>query len=278
MRIAIVLLPILIFMFMFLAFVFSRHLDMNVIFRKIEGMNKKFPQNNQKPKFYEDLKLLMEHEGGIEIFRVKIKSVENILVLRILTASAFFIVLNLLGIMLSQNLLLWSLMGAAVMFFLPVAMIKGLIDRKAKSILFELPDVIEIISSLIKAGLTLDECINYVSKNYKGSISDLFALFEIKKLEGHTRSEAFKIISRLSFCNDFKTVIKIMAQSEEIGNPIAEVLNNLSKSLRDNQRDQLKIKAERLESNLVLIIFIFLFIPMLMIFLLPVLPQLKLLF
>jgi len=56
------------------------------------------------------------------------------------------------------------------------------------------------------------------------------------------------------------------------------VLNNLSRSFRDNQRDQLKIRAERIESNLILVIFIFLFIPMLMIFLLPVLPQLRLLF
>jgi len=278
MQIAITLLSILIFTFMFLTFLFSRQLNMHIIFRKIEGINKNFSANYGKPKFYEDLQLLMEHENGIEVFRIKIKSIENILVLRILLSSAFFIFLNLLGVVLHQNLLVWSLLGSIIMFFLPVTVIRGLLESKQKTILFELPDIVEIISSLIKAGLTLDESINYISKNYKGEISNLFSLFQIKKLEGYTRAEAFKIISRLSFCNDFKIVLKVMAQSEDIGNPIAEVLNNLSRSLRSNQRDQLKIRAERIESNLVLVIFIFLFIPMLMLFLLPVLPQIKLLF
>jgi len=48
--------------------------------------------------------------------------------------------------------------------------------------------------------------------------------------------------------------------------------------MRTNQRDLLKIRSERLESNLVLVIFIFMFIPMIFLFLLPVLPQLKMFF
>ncbi len=278
MQISIVFLSMLIFIFIFLSFIFSRHLNMGILFRKINKINKKIPVYYRKPNFYEDLKLSIQHEGFINIMGIKIKSIEYILVLRILFASIFFILLNLTGIMLYRNLLHWSLLGSAIMFFLPLATIKGFIERKAKLVNVELPDIIEIISSLIKAGLTLDESLNYISKNYKGEISNLFALFQIKKMEGYTRIEAFKIIARLSFSNDFKTTIKILAQSGDIGNPIAEVLSNLARTLRNSQRDQLKIRAERIESNLVLVIFIFLFIPMLMIFLLPVLPQIKLLF
>ncbi len=277
MKLAIVILSVLLFVFVVMVLVFSRHVNMAVLSRKIQSISRKFP-DSQKPKQDEDLQLWLKHQGPLKILGVPIKNVEHILVVRILLASAFFIVLNLLGLLLVRNLIIWSLLASGVAFFLPTAMMKGFKDRQSKSILYELPDMIEILSSLIKAGLTLDEAIAYISRNYKGHISRLFALFGVKKLEGHTRDEAFMIISRLSFCPDFKTTIKIMAQSEHIGNPIAEVLNNLSRSFRDNQRDQLKIRAERIESNLILVIFIFLFIPMLMIFLLPVLPQLRLLF
>jgi len=73
-------------------------------------------------------------------------------------------------------------------------------------------------------------------------------------------------------------VIKILVQAEMIGNPISGVLKDISRVIRTNQRDLLKIRSERLESNLVLVVFIFMFIPMLFLFLLPVLPQLKMFF
>ena len=134
------------------------------------------------------------------------------------------------------------------------------------------------MSSLIKAGLNLDESINYISTNYKGEVSKLFAIAQLRVLEGISKKEAYHKIAKLSFCNDFKTIIKILIQSEMIGNPIKDVLKGLSKAMRDNQRDQLKMRAEKLEGNLILIIFIFMFIPMIFLFLLPVLPQLKMLF
>jgi len=95
---------------------------------------------------------------------------------------------------------------------------------------------------------------------------------------GYGKKEAYYNIARLSFCNDFKTVIKILIQSDIVGNPIKDVLKDLSRVIRNNQRDLIKMKAERLESNLVIVIFIFIFIPMLLLFLLPVFPQLKMLF
>jgi hypothetical protein len=48
--------------------------------------------------------------------------------------------------------------------------------------------------------------------------------------------------------------------------------------MRENQRDFLKMKAEKLESNLIIVIFIFIFIPVIALFLIPVIPQLQILF
>ena len=131
---------------------------------------------------------------------------------------------------------------------------------------------------MIKAGLGLDEAIRYISNNYKGEISKLFKSVQIKTLEGCSKKDAYYSIAKLSFCNDFKTVVKILIQSDIVGNPIKDVLRDLSKVIRNNQKDLLKMRAERLEGNLIIVIFVFIFIPMLFLFLLPVFPQLKMLF
>jgi len=134
------------------------------------------------------------------------------------------------------------------------------------------------LSSLIKAGLSLDESLSYISENYKCEISKLFRLIQVKIFEGYNKNDAYYIASKLSFCNDFKTVIKILIQAEVIGNPISKVLKDMSRVIRDSQRDLLKVKSERLESNLVIIVFVFMFIPTILLFLLPVIPQLEFLF
>ena len=182
------------------------------------------------------------------------------------------------GFLLDKNFILYSFIGAIIVYFLVLEISRSQISLKSKKILDELPDIVDVLSSLIKAGLDLNEALNYISDNYKGEISKLFRLARMKIFEGYTKKDAFYLIAKLSFCNDFKTLIKILVQAEMIGNPINKVLKDISKVIRTNQRDLLKIRAERLEGNLVIVVFIFMFIPMIFLFLLPVLPQLKMLF
>ncbi|MDZ7837498.1 MAG: type II secretion system F family protein [Actinomycetota bacterium] len=94
-------------------------------------------------------------------------------------------------------------------------------------------------------------------KIIQGKYSNLFKLYQVRILEGYTRSEAFTVVGKLSFCDEFKTFLRVIEHSENIGNPVADALKNLSNSFRNNQRDKLKIKAEKIESNLMLVIFIF---------------------
>ena len=103
-------------------------------------------------------------------------------------------------------------------------------------------------------------------------------MLHAKILEGRSKPEAFNIIARLSFCSEFKNLIKVLAQSEIIGNPVKDILKDLSRVMRENQRNFLKMKAEKLESNLMIVIFIFIFIPVIALFLIPVIPQLQIFF
>ncbi|MGM0368514.1 MAG: type II secretion system F family protein [Actinomycetota bacterium] len=265
--------------FAIILFNYIRNLNLENIANRIERFNSNiFGKKVKKTKFIKEIEFMIQEEGTIDLGFLKIKSVENILMARIVIAGMFFIGFNIFGLAVSKNLLIYSIIGSAILYFIPVIILKRKIEDRKERINSELPDTLDIISSLVKAGLTLDESLNYVSEKRNGRIADLFNIYQIKKLEGYPKGEAFKIIARLSFSHEFKAAIKILSQSDKIGNPIGEVLKGLSRSIRDNHRDQLKIKAERLEGNLILVTFIFIFIPMLLIFLLPVYPQLKILF
>ncbi len=249
-----------------------------LVLEKIEKHASSFLHKGNRSNKSKDIKLLFDENKIISIFGVKIKSIEGLFLFRTIISLSFLIFFNIFGILFNKNFIFYSIIGAIIFYFLPIEIIKGKINSIRKKISGELPELLDILSSLIKAGLNLDEAINYISINYKGEASRLFAIAQLSVLEGASKKEAYHKIVQLSFCNDFKTIIKILIQSEMIGNPINDVLKDLSKAMRDDQRDKLKMRAEKLEGNLILIIFIFMFIPMIFLFLLPVLPQLKMLF
>ena len=225
--------------------------------------------------FTSKLKLLFESRSRMNILSFRIKTIEEFFVFKIILSVSGFLLVLVGGFFLSANLLLYAVLTAAVFYLLPSEIVKGKIKNISKKTLIELPEIIDLMASLIKAGLTIDETIVYIFKNLSGEIPGLFKIYNIKILEGATRKEAFDYIGKMSYCAEFYSFIKVIHQSEIIGNPIKEVLKDLSRVYRNNQRDNLKMRAEKLESNLILVIFIFIFIPMLLIFLIPVLPQLK---
>lgn len=225
--------------------------------------------------FTENLKLLVEAKGFVKVLGIRIRNAEELFQFRLMLSASFFLILFAAGFIAGENLILYCALLGLVLFFLPAEILKGSIAKKARKILGELPDTIDMMASLLKAGLTLDESMMYIIRNLKGEIPGLFSLCHTKMLDGCSRAEAYDIAGRLSFCYEFRSFVKVLYQSEIIGNPVSEVLKDLSRVYRNNQRDFLKIRAEKLESNLIIVIFMFIFIPMLALFLIPVLPQIK---
>jgi tight adherence protein C len=225
-----------------------------------------------------DIEYYLDNYKNIKVFNFKIDSMEKLIILKLYLSFISFVLINILGITLHRNFLIISLICALIFYLLPSEILRNKVNNIKHRVMIEMPDFIDALFSLINAGLTLDESIKYFSGNYKGKIKNLLQVFRIKQLEGFSKIDAYEFIGKLSFCEEFNRVIKIISQSEVVGNPIKEVLKNFSAEIRNTQKDKLKIKAEKLESSLIFIIFIFIFIPMLLIFLVPVFPQIKLLF
>jgi len=224
-----------------------------------------------------DLKVFFEQQGPVKVMGINIISLEGLLLARIIIAASSAVLFIFSGFLFDKNFLIYGAVVSSVFYFLPLEIFKSKLSLKSKKILKELPDFIDILASLIGAGLTYNDSIIYIIRNINSEISSLFSIYRRKILEGLSQTEAFNIIGKLSFCSEFKSLVKVLHQSEIIGNPVKDVLRDLSRVYRNNQRDLLKMRAEHLESNLIVVIFIFIFIPMLAMFLIPVLPQLRLL-
>ncbi len=230
---------------------------------------------DKKNHSFKDLDIFLRDWGHIRILGIKIKTPEAFFLLRISLPVAVLFLFLALGFVLAKNFILYATSAALIIYFILPAIVRGKISIKAANVLYSLPDAIDMMASLINAGLSVDEAMAYIGQNLDTPVSALFKIYHLEIFEGSTKKEAFDKICRMSFCTEFKSFIRIIHQAETMGNPIKEILRDLSKVYRNNERDLLKMKAEKLESKLIIVIFIFIFIPMLAIFLIPVLPQLK---
>ena len=264
--------------FIFLCFFNARNIRVRSLIKRIENYADNFSIGKEKYSKTSQIKLFLDGRGFVKVFGVRIESTSGLFVLRIILSVTALVVFPILGFFTGKNFFILAFFLSLILFLLPAEILKSKIKIISRKILNELPETLDILSSLIKAGLNLDQAANYYSSNYKGEIGKLFKTAQINIYEGKSRKDAYFEIAELSFCNEFKTIIKIIIQSDLVGNPINTVLKDLSRTIRRNQRDQIKIKAERLESSLMLIIFVFMFIPMMFLFLLPVIPQLKMIF
>lgn len=272
-----IMLSIIVAAFIFLCFFNIKDVKSKSLIKRIEYYAESFT-NKRKPDKQTQIELFLEERAPIKIMGVRIKNTTGIFVFRSILSITALVICIIPGSFAGKNFFMISFIMALILFFLPVEILKSRIKEISGKILNELPESLDILSSLIKTGLSLDQAIDYYSMNYKGEISNLFKIAKTKIYEGKSPGESYFEIAELSFCNEFRTIIKIIVQSDIVGNPINKVLKDLSRSIRQNQRDRIKIKAEKLESSLMLVIFVFMFIPMMVLFLLPVIPQLKMIF
>jgi Flp pilus assembly protein TadB len=272
------ILSFLVSIFIFFCFFNSGHIKTKSLVKRIENYTSNIINKKEISRRLNKIHLFLEERGSTKIFGVNIKSLEGLFIFRVMLSLSSAIILLAFGFFINKNFLILSLLISLVLFFLPLEILNSRVKNIGKRVLNEIPDFLDIISSLIRAGLNLDLAINYYSNNYKGEISQLLKILRAKIYGGKDRKTSYLEIARLSFSNEFNSIIKIIIQSDLIGNPVNTVLKGLSKTIRENQRDQIKIKAEKLESSMILIIFIFMFIPMMVLFLLPVVPQLKIIF
>lgn len=278
MRILEILLSILAMIFFIVIFLKFRRSDFESLLfnsRFVKKLN-----NKVRKKIFTnvDIEFFLENYKNNKILYFKIDCIEKLIILKLYLSFISFALINILGIAFHKNFLIISLISALIFYLLPSEFLKNKVSKIKHKVMVEMPDFLDTLFSLINAGLTLDESIKYFEENYEGEIKNLLYVFKIKKLEGFSKIEAYEFIGKMSFCEEFVRVIKIIAQAEMIGNPIKEVLNNFCAEIRNTQKDKLKIRAEKLESSLIFIIFIFIFIPMLLIFLVPVFPQIRMLF
>ncbi len=170
---------------------------------------------------------------------------EEFLALRIGLAVGLFLAGLVIGVLTVNPMVeaIGAAVGAALGYYGPMLWISQKVGSRQKEIGKSLPDVLDLLTISVEAGLSFDAAIQRVVEKFKNALADelVTMLTEIKL--GRPRLEALDSLGRRCGVDDLHNFVQAVIQSEQMGVGMARILRLQSDEMRRKRRQRAQEKA-----------------------------------
>ena len=144
-----------------------------------------------------------------------------------------------------QLALLFGVAGAALGYMLPEFWLGGKAKKRSFAMVLQLPDALDLLTISVEAGLGFDAALAKVVEKMEGPLVSEFrqALAEIRM--GRTRRDALRDVVARADAQPIANFIGAIIQAEQLGVPIAKVLQIQSQQLRIERRQRAEEMAAK---------------------------------
>lgn len=162
----------------------------------------------------------------------------------------------------SLYLMLFSILLAAVGFYLPNLWLQMRISSRKDKIQKGFPDALDLMVACVEAGIGLDAAISRVGEEMRWSnkvLSEELRLLILELRAGKQRRDALKNLVLRTDLEDVGSLVTLLIQTERFGTSIAQALRVHSDAMRTKRFQRAEEAAAKLPVKLVfpLILFIF---------------------
>lgn len=131
-------------------------------------------------------------------------------------------------------------------FIAPSAMLDRAIAARKKSVVRELPNFLDMVSTSVEAGTALSQSLNIAMDAVSGPLRKELELVNDDIRLGRSRGEALAAMAHRVRESDLTTCVTAIVQSERLGGNISDVLNSLALEARERRT----LRAEELAAQL----------------------------
>jgi tight adherence protein C len=184
---------------------------------------------------------------------------------RLLQISLFILLPLMLGLYANVlgagigGMILFLMVGCIIALFLPSFYLRLKIKARSKQGLKELPDVLDLLTVSLEAGLGFDSALSKLISKKEGVIASEFhrCLEEIRL--GKTRREALIGVKERIMIDEMKVLISSILQAEKLGIGMVQVLRVQSSEVREQRKQRAEEEAMKAPIKMLfpLVLFIF---------------------
>ncbi|MDQ2933969.1 MAG: type II secretion system F family protein [Chloroflexota bacterium] len=166
---------------------------------------------------------------------------------KLLVAIVLGIVLLIVGLPLVGPALgfLFGVVGLVFGYVIPEYWLGKRISKRSFDMVLQLPDALDLLIISVEAGLGFDAALAKVVEKMSGPLVDEFrqALAEVRM--GRTRRDALRDVAKRADARPLSNFIGAIVQAEQLGVPIARVLQVQSQQLRIERRQRAEEAAAK---------------------------------
>jgi len=133
----------------------------------------------------------------------------------------------------------------AVGFYAPDAILDRKVEARQRDIRNSLPDILDLLTISVEAGLSLNAALAQVVANVPGVLSSEISRMLQEVQLGSSRSDAFRHLGERTDVEELNAFILAMIQADIFGVSISNVLRGQAKELRTKRRQRAEREAQQ---------------------------------
>jgi tight adherence protein C len=143
------------------------------------------------------------------------------------------------------NVGIYVVLALVIGYILPGIWLGQRIKQRQKAILKQLPDVIDLLTVCVEAGLALDSAMQRVADKYTNELALEFQRVLSETRIGKRRVEALREMVLRTGVPDLATFVAAIIQADQLGVSMAKVLRIQSDQMRIKRRQRAEEQAHR---------------------------------
>lgn len=174
--------------------------------------------------------------------------------LRLGLAVVLFVIGLLLGLLFHSPVALAvsAAVGALLGYYGPPFWLNGEVQKRRKEIQLSLPDVMDLLTIAVEAGLGFDAAVARVTEKFHNALADEFTTVLQEVRLGRPRLEALDDMGRRCGVEDLHNFTQAVIQSEQMGVGLAKILRLQSEEMRRKRRQRAEEKAAQASLKMML--------------------------
>ena len=175
------------------------------------------------------------------------------------------------------NIALWTVIAAAVGFYLPTAFVWWRQHERHDSIVASLPDALDLMVVCVEAGLGMAAALQRVATEIRiasRELSEELSLVHQEMQTGVSRIDALRNLAQRTGVEDIYSLVAMLIQTYRLGTSVAQALRAHADSMRTGRRQRAEQMARKASVKLAFPLVFLVFPAMLVVILGPAALQL----
>ncbi|MEL7649829.1 MAG: type II secretion system F family protein [Sedimentibacter sp.] len=221
----------------------------------VKSLGKLVPDMDLDNQKSENLRRMLR-QAGLILMPSEYSAIRIIVVIG---TSVLFFLLSFILNMDNYYVVLMPVLGAYAAFAVMRFGLVSRITQRKQKMESQLPDVLDMLSVNVEAGLGFEQAMLHVIEHFEGPLIDELNITYREMTMGRSRKDALTLLGERCDIDDLKSFTGSVIQANKLGISLKNILHTQADAIRESHRSKIEEQAHKMSIKILLPMVIFIF-------------------